>query len=93
MVNESELQRLNEEVRKNGAVDRAHILAFLRLIPTNDGKVIVEQVRQWLSSLHDVRFPQADIDAVIADLDSYGRVQPETILEFKRRAPRELPVK
>ena len=89
-ISDKELQTLNQAVKEKGFVDREHLMQFLALIPTNDATVIIKEVRDWLQFLHDnpefatVTFPRGDIDAVIGDLDSYGRVQPLTIQQFKQ---------
>ena len=90
-VDETELQKLNDQVKAKGFVDREHLMAFLALIPTNEAEVIIQEVKDWLQALHDdpattVTFPKGDIDAVIGDLDSYGRVQPITIIKFKQNS-------
>lgn len=85
-----ELEKLNEEVKQKGFVDREHLTKFLALIPTNEAEVIIKEVKDWLQDLHDnpefatITFPQGDINAIIGDLDSYGRVQPLTIQQFKQ---------
>lgn len=90
LINDKDLEQLNTEVYEKGLVDREHLLKFLSLIPTNDATVIIKEVQDWLSNLHKdpkydkISFPQGDIDAVIGDLDSYGRVQPLTIQQFKQ---------
>lgn len=83
------LQKLNDDVKLKGHVDREHILQFLQLVPTNDGQHIIMEVQHWLTALHEdkaysmIVFPQNDINAVIADLDSYGHVSTDTVLRFK----------
>lgn len=92
------LKELNAKVYEKGLIDREHILELLTIIDTSDSRDIVAEVREWLTMLHDdptydkVRFPQGDIEAVIGDLDSYGRVQPETIYQFKQASNRSLPL-
>jgi len=89
-IKSEELQQLNDKVKSSGYVDREHLMEFLTLIPTNDGQHIVREVKQWLTTLHDstdyatVTFPDDDINAIISDLDSYGKVSTNTILEFKQ---------
>lgn len=96
-VNPDKVKELNAKVYERGHIDREHLLEFLTLIDTNDAQSIIAEVRKWLTSLHDdptyskVVFPQGDIDAVIGDLDSYGRVQSETILQFKQASSHALP--
>lgn len=93
---------IEADIYDKGSVNREHLLAFLRLIPTSDSQVIAGTVKVWLQKLHTdphfsrVSFPQVDgeyggvIDRVLNDLESYGRVQHETIIgaepapEFKR---------
>ena len=95
-MDNKKLDALNADVKAHGAVDRAHLLSFLQLQDNSDGGVIVANVKAWLQGLHDdptyekVTFPTGDIDAVIGDLDSYGRVQPQTILSFKANSVREI---
>lgn len=90
LVPDDKLQKINDDVKQRGYVDREHILQFLQALPTNDASTIISEVKAWLQYLHDdsdydkVRFADGDIDAVIGDLDSYGRVQPQTILEYKQ---------
>lgn len=96
-VNPDKIKELNAKVFERGHVDREHLLEFLTLIDTNDADSIIREVKKWLTELHDdshydkVIFPQGDIDAVIGDLDSYGRVQPETILQFKQASSHAIP--
>lgn len=97
-MDKKKLEALNADVKAHGAVDRAHLLSFLKLQTNSDGVALVANVKAWLQGLHDdptydrVVFPKGDIDAVIGDLDSYGRVQPETILSFKYSSAREVPL-
>lgn len=89
---------LNEKVKARGYVDREHLTEFLTLLSTNDAQTIIKEVKAWLQFLHDspefagVTFPKGDIDAVISDLDSYGRLQPETILQFKQTSNKVPPM-
>lgn len=97
-VDQDKLNALNDEVYKRGAVDRAHLMDFLALVDTSDAEQIVKEVRAWLQNLHDdpkfskVTFRDGDIDAILGDLDSYGRVQPETIMQYKQTSNRTLPI-
>lgn len=97
-VEPKELEKLNNDVWEKGRVDREHLLHFLTLLPTSEAKVLITEVSNWLESLHNdpkyskIVFPQGDIDAIIGDLDSYGRVQPETILDFKQSSNKTLPI-
>ena len=43
-VDPTELQKLNDQVKANGFVDREHLMAFLALISTNDAPVIIQEV-------------------------------------------------
>lgn len=97
-VNSEQVAQLNDKVYEHGGVDREHLLEFLTLIDTNDALIIIKEVKQWLTMLHDnpkfdkVVFPKGDIDAIIGDLDSYGRVQAETIMAFKQQSNKMLPI-
>lgn len=99
-VNPDDVNKLNDKVYQRGLIDREHVLEFLTLIDTTDAKVIIKEVQTWLKNLHEdpkydkVVFPRGDddIDAIIGDLDSYGRVQPETILEYKMKSNKTLPI-
>lgn len=97
-MNPDKLKALNDKVYDKGFIDREHLLEFLKSMDTNDGETIVKEVKKWLTDLHDdpkyskVTFPKGDIDAVISDLDSYGRVQPETILKFKEQSSKTVPM-
>lgn len=90
LIDDKELQKLNKEIKAKGYVDREHLMKFLTLIQTNDAKDIIREVKNWLEFLHNdpeyatVVFPQGDIDSILGDLDSYGRVQPLTIQQFKQ---------
>jgi hypothetical protein len=92
----NKLAALNADVKAHGAVDRSHLLSFLQLQTNSDGEHLVQAVRSWLQGLHDdptyekVQFLRGDIDAIIGDLDSYGRVQAETILSFKNSSSHEM---
>lgn len=96
-VNPDKVKELNAKVYNKTSVDREHLMEFLTLIDTNDAQTIIREVKNWLQNLHDdpafdkIRFPQGDIDAVIGDLDSYGRVQPEHILQFKQSSNKIIP--
>lgn len=89
-IDQTELDKLNQQVKDKGFVDREHLLQFLQLIPTNNAPDIIKAVQDWLHYLHDspdyssVSFPQGDIDAVLGDLDSYGRVSTDTIMQFRQ---------
>lgn len=97
-VNQDKVAELNDRIYQRASVDRADMLEFLTLIDTNDAKTIIEEVKSWLQSLHDdpkyskIIFPRGDIDAIIGDLDSYGRLQPETILDYKQSSNKTLPI-
>lgn len=88
------IEKINQKVYDNGAVDRSHLLEFLETIPSNDARQLMRAVRSWLENLHNdskyshVNFPEGDIEQILGDLDSYGRVKPETILEFRQNNPR-----
>ena len=79
------LQKLNEDVYQKAAVDREHLVMFLRLVPTNDGAAVREAVENWLNDIHQdpkfshIHFAQGEIEAVLADLGSYGYVQAATM--------------
>lgn len=81
------LADIEADVYEQGAVNRTHILDFLRLLPTNDGQAVAQAVRDWLEKLHNdptydrVFFPQGDIDRILGDLDSYGRLLHETVID------------
>jgi hypothetical protein len=98
LVKQSDLKKLEADVYNKGHIDREHLVVFLEMIPTNDGKAIVEEVRAWLQKLQDdpkydkITFPRGDIEAVLGDLDSYGRVQPDTIAALKEQSNRSLPI-
>lgn len=97
-IDQDKVKALNDKVYDNGGIDREHLLEFLTLIDTNDSGTIIAEVKNWLTKLHEdpkyskVSFPNGDIDAIIGDLDSYGRVQPETIYQFKQSSSRTLPI-
>lgn len=100
-IDEKELAKINQTVWEHGHVDRADLLQFLTLVPTSEAKDIIAEVQHWLAMLHDdpkydkVIFPQGDINAIIGDLDSYGRLQAETILalaDFKQTSNKTLPL-
>lgn len=94
IIPDKDLQELNDDVKTKGFVDREHLMKFLSLISSNDGPTIVQEVEDWLQGLHNnpdfssIVFPQGDIQAVLGDLDSYGRVQPLTIQQFKQDSNR-----
>lgn len=97
IIKKSDLKLLNQDINLKGHVDREHLLKFLTLIPNTDGQVIVQEVRDWLQGLHDdptyanVIFPQGDIDAILGDLDSYGKVSSQTIQQFKQTSNKVVP--
>lgn len=95
-VDEEKVATLNDKIYERGMIDRSHLLEFLSYIDTNDQQTIVKAVKDWLEGLHSdpkyskVFFPQGDIQAILGDLDSYGRVQPDTIMQFKENSSRDL---
>lgn len=97
-VDAEKLTVLNDKVKEHGNVDREHLMEFMECMTTNDAKSIIGAVHAWLSALHEdkdfdkVTFPKGDIDAVIGDLDSYGRVQAHHILEYKQKSNKTLPI-
>lgn len=97
-IDPNQVKRLNDKIYERGMVDREHLLEFLTNLNTNDAITIINEVKTWLTILHNdpkydkVRFPQGDIDAIIGDLDSYGRVQADTILQFKQSSSRTVPM-
>lgn len=97
LIKDEDLQTLNDKVYDRGHIDREHLLEFLTLIPSTDDKQIIDEVKNWITGLHNdpkythVKFPSGDIDAIISDLDSYGRVQAKTILEFKTKSEKTVP--
>jgi hypothetical protein len=97
VVKPEDLDKLNDKVYQRGHVDREHLMEFMTIIPTNDEKQIVGEVEAWLTSLHNnpkfdkVVFMNDDVNRVLGDLDSYGRVQPGTILEYKQQHSRVVP--
>lgn len=97
LVPEDKLDALNASIKDRGHVDREHLTEFLSLIPSNDAKHIIEEVRAWLAELHKnpeydkVRFPGDDINAILTDLDSYGRVRAHTLHELKAQHAKEVP--
>ena len=84
---------IEADIYEKASVNRGHILAFLRLLPTSDAQAISTATRTWLNRLHadpyysKIIFPAADgefgsgIDRIIGDIDSYGRITAETLLE------------
>lgn len=97
-IDENKVKELNDKVYERGMIDREHLLEFLTCITTNDQKAIVEEVKKWITGLHEdpkydkIQFPNKDIEAILGDLDSYGRVQPDTIMQFKEASNRSLPL-
>lgn len=97
-VEQDKVDTLNEKIYERGVVDREHLMEFLTYVKTTDDKIIISEVNKWLQSLHNdpkfnkVSFPKGDIDAVISDLDSYGKVSGETILQFKQNSNKTLPL-
>jgi len=97
-VNPDKLKELNAKVYERGHVDREHLLEFLKLVETSDALLIIKEVKDWLEALHTdpyyskVSFPKGDIEAILGDLDSYGHVSAETILQFKQDSNKALPI-
>lgn len=92
------LDKLNRKVKDKGFIDREHLMEFLTLIPSNNADHIIEHTKNWLQNLHDdpeydkIVFPKGDIDAVLGDLDSYGRVATDTILKFREHSNKVPPM-
>lgn len=62
---------IEADIYQKGSVNREHVLAFLRLLPTSDAQAISSAVQTWLQRLHDdpyyskVNFPtEANQDAL-----------------------------
>lgn len=97
-VDKQQVEKLNDKIYQQGYVDRADLMDFLTYITTNDALLIISEVEKWLQGLHDdpkfskIVFPKGDIDAILGDLDSYGRVQPDTILQFKQNSSKTVPI-
>lgn len=97
LVAKKDLDTLKAEIKTKGYLDREELLKFLTLIPTNDAPTIIKETQNWLNELHrdpdlpGVIFPQGDISSIIGDLDSYGRVQPSTIQDFKQTSTKAPP--
>jgi hypothetical protein len=93
-IKDEDLQTLNSEIKLKGYIDREHLMKFLTFIPSNDGKTIISEVKDWIQGLHDdpsystIVFPNGDINAILGDLDSYGRVSTQTIQQFKQNSNR-----
>lgn len=81
------LADIEADVWQKGSLNREHLFQFLRLLPNNDSDAVSEATKAWLTKMHqdpkysNVVFPQGDIDRVLSDLDSYGRVTHETLLD------------
>lgn len=87
---------IEQDIWDKASVNREHLLAFMRLIPTSDSQAIQVSVKQWLQRLHDdphfskVSFPQMDsndagmapnvLERILTDLSSYGHVTQETVI-------------
>lgn len=97
-VDKKTLDKLNERIFERARVDREDILEFLKMVDTSDGKIIVTEVQKWLEDLHadpkftKVIFQPGDIEAILSDLDTYGRVQAETIMQYKQSSNKTLPI-
>ena len=91
LVKTKDLDKLKKSITKRGHVDREHVLEFLTKIPTSEAEVVVQEVKDWLQSLHDdhelpnVSFPEATIKKIIDDLESYKRIQAKTLLQLKEK--------
>lgn len=84
---------IEQDIYLKASVNREHLLAFLRLLPTNDSQAISTAVKTWLERLHadpyysKISFPQVDgeyggaIQRILDDLSSYGRITHETIID------------
>lgn len=44
---------IEADIWQKGSVNREHLLAFLKLIPTSDGAAVKSAVEVWLRRLHD----------------------------------------
>ena len=80
---------IEQDIWNKGTLDRTHLFNFLKLIPTSDGQDIKAAVNAWLSRLHKdphfskISFHQTTIDRVLSDLESYGHVTHETVIDAK----------
>ncbi len=81
------LSEIEADIYKRGSVNREHVLEFLKNQPTTNATHLEEAIEAWLKQISDnpkyskVVFGDDQIEKVVDDLNSYGRVQPETILE------------
>jgi hypothetical protein len=97
-LDKEKVDELNAKIYEQGYIDRADLMNFLTYIDTSDGKLIVGEVKGWLQGLHDdpkydkIVFPKGDIEAILGDLDSFGKVSTETILQFKEESNKTLPI-
>lgn len=97
-IDQEKLSALNDKVYERGHVDREHIMELLSLIKTNDAQSIIDIVKKWLIARHEdpkfdkVVFPEGDINAILSDLDSYGRVSAQNLAEFKGQSNKSLPI-
>lgn len=97
-VDSDKVKELNDKVYERGSLDREHLMEFLTCVDTNNAPDIIAETQKWLEELHanpkysHIVFPRGDIEAIIGDLDSYGRVQAETIMKFKENSSRTIPI-
>ena len=97
-MSKTKLDNINQKVKARGHVDREHVKEMLESIPTSEAKVVIAEINNWLTELHNskefpkVVFPKGHIDAIIGDLESYGRVQPSTLYrEYSQKSNVEVP--
>lgn len=97
-LDKEKVAELNTKIYEQGYIDRADLMNFLTYIDTTDAKIIISEVQGWLQGLHDdpkydkITFPKGDVEAILGDLDSYGKVSTETILQFKEQSNKTLPI-
>lgn len=97
-ADEDKVKKLNDDIYEKAYIDREHLATFLTCIDTNDAPTIIKEVHLWLENLHNdpkfdkIIFPRGDIDAIIGDLDSYGRVQPESLVSYKQSSNKTIPI-
>lgn len=81
------IEEIKAAIWEAGSVNRDHLLAFLTLQNTSDAGELSRRTASFLTGLHNdpyyskVVFPQGDIERVLGDLSSYGRVTQETIID------------
>lgn len=76
------LESVEQLVAEQG-LTHSNMLAFFRLIPTNDGSAILPTFTHWVEQLHQagVLVDETWYERMVVDYTAHGRLTAETLLQ------------